>query len=102
DAYGESYPVRVFFQAEDGIRDFHVTGVQTCALPIYPDRLTSARAACYTPVVNSRLNDSDGAHQLTRSQRNAGRCEALCVRAEFHSRERRSEEMRSRERPLQR
>src|SRR5690606_5005407 len=26
-----------FFQAEDGIRDFHVTGVQTCALPIYPE-----------------------------------------------------------------
>src|SRR5690606_41159333 len=25
-----------FFQAEDGIRDFHVTGVQTCALPIFP------------------------------------------------------------------
>src|SRR5690606_39490084 len=25
-----------FFQAEDGIRDFHVTGVQTCALPICP------------------------------------------------------------------
>src|SRR5690606_32116102 len=24
-----------FVQAEDGIRDFHVTGVQTCALPIY-------------------------------------------------------------------
>src|SRR5690606_40828730 len=23
-----------FFQAEDGIRVFHVTGVQTCALPI--------------------------------------------------------------------
>src|SRR5690606_41158129 len=23
-----------FFQGEDGIRDFHVTGVQTCALPI--------------------------------------------------------------------
>src|SRR5690606_39784647 len=23
-----------FFQAEDVIRDFHVTGVQTCALPI--------------------------------------------------------------------
>src|SRR2546422_10078035 len=27
-----------FFQAEDGIRDVAVTGVQTCALPIYPDR----------------------------------------------------------------
>src|SRR5690606_40611556 len=25
------------FQAEDGIRDFHVTGVQTCALPISLD-----------------------------------------------------------------
>ena len=24
-----------FFQAEDGIRDRDVTGVQTCALPIY-------------------------------------------------------------------
>src|SRR5207302_4024084 len=29
-----------FFQAEDGIRDFHVTGVQTCALPISPPDLT--------------------------------------------------------------
>src|SRR5256885_3641595 len=25
-----------FFQAEDGIRDYKVTGVQTCALPIWP------------------------------------------------------------------
>src|SRR5687768_17894177 len=25
-----------FFQAEDGIRDVAVTGVQTCALPIFP------------------------------------------------------------------
>src|SRR5439155_19073326 len=37
-----------FFQAEDGIRDGHVTGVQTCALPISPVRglpplLTSQR-----------------------------------------------------------
>src|SRR5438067_9428389 len=28
-----------FFQAEDGIRDRNVTGVQTCALPIYPGGL---------------------------------------------------------------
>src|SRR6266511_1295491 len=27
--------VLFFFQAEDGIRNFHVTGVQTCALPIF-------------------------------------------------------------------
>src|SRR5260370_41200253 len=26
-----------FFQAEDGIRDSSVTGVQTCALPIYEE-----------------------------------------------------------------
>src|SRR5690606_32994738 len=36
-----------FFQAEDGIRDFHVTGVQTCALPIsrYPLRASRSGAA---------------------------------------------------------
>ena len=27
-----------FFQAEDGIRDIGVTGVQTCALPIYSNK----------------------------------------------------------------
>src|SRR5256885_12143328 len=27
-------PADFFFQAEDGIRDYKVTGVQTCALPI--------------------------------------------------------------------
>src|SRR3712207_8067201 len=29
-----------FFQAEDGIRDIGVTGVQTCALPIFAEHLT--------------------------------------------------------------
>src|SRR5688500_20009147 len=29
------------FQAEDGIRDYKVTGVQTCALPIWPGRAGS-------------------------------------------------------------
>src|SRR5256885_13280983 len=28
-----------FFQAEDGIRDYKVTGVQTCALPICPENV---------------------------------------------------------------
>src|SRR6267378_5668979 len=28
------YALTFFFQAEDGIRDLYVTGVQTCALPI--------------------------------------------------------------------
>src|SRR5688500_8848169 len=40
-ALGDDAPVKCiwrlffFFQAEDGIRDYKVTGVQTCALPIY-------------------------------------------------------------------
>src|SRR5437870_10728254 len=47
-----------FFQAEDGIRDGHVTGVQTCALPICgraasstnPIAITSPRKGCRTRV----------------------------------------------------
>src|SRR5690606_39762140 len=31
-------------QAEDGIRDFHVTGVQTCALPIFGEQYAAASA----------------------------------------------------------
>src|SRR5206468_7351348 len=34
----EGGPGAFFFQAEDGIRDLIVTGVQTCALPISPQR----------------------------------------------------------------
>src|SRR5690606_40680012 len=52
-----------FFQAEDGIRCFHVTGVQTCALPIliylagtldllYPG---SAGPRAYTLLPHARL-----------------------------------------------
>ena len=33
-----------FFQAEDGIRDHCVTGVQTCALPICPFLVAAAPA----------------------------------------------------------
>src|SRR2546427_8927244 len=35
-----------FFQAEDGIRDLTVTGVQTCALPIW--NYNAATAAVFT------------------------------------------------------
>src|SRR2546421_6169999 len=34
-----------FFQAEDGIRDLIVTGVQTCALPISPGSTSSSETA---------------------------------------------------------
>src|SRR5688500_19375895 len=32
------YNLYMFIQAEDGIRDYKVTGVQTCALPIFYER----------------------------------------------------------------
>src|SRR5699024_11384718 len=35
-SYGRTHVF--FFQAEDGIRDRNVTGVQTCALPILTER----------------------------------------------------------------
>src|SRR3989454_8733629 len=34
-----------FFQAEDGIRDYKVTGVQTCALPICVERRSDLAGA---------------------------------------------------------
>src|SRR2546428_8530890 len=39
-----------FFQAEDGIRDLIVTGVQTCALPIYSVRLALEAAPHGVPI----------------------------------------------------
>src|SRR5690606_39539562 len=45
-----------FFQAEDGIRDFHVTGVQTCALPISPP--AGARRACGSVRAGSRIRQA--------------------------------------------
>src|SRR3712207_4092611 len=41
-----------FFQAEDGIRDIGVTGVQTCALPIWAECST-----CYVMGLTSDANN---------------------------------------------
>src|SRR5205807_7590728 len=35
------------FQAEDGIRDYKVTGVQTCALPIFSRDMSSLRVVLH-------------------------------------------------------
>src|SRR5205807_4748288 len=53
-----------FFQAEDGIRDYKVTGVQTCALPI---------SLCSWPAV------SGGPGHFT-PPRNCPGCEPSCAR----------------------
>src|SRR5256885_3926192 len=45
-----------FFQAEDGIRDYKVTGVQTCALPISVNRVEGA------------AEDADGLHYIARAR----------------------------------
>src|SRR5207253_7856522 len=44
-----------FFQAEDGIRDGHVTGVQTCALPIYGLGSKSCSPPCWRQHPGGRL-----------------------------------------------
>src|SRR5688572_28531561 len=44
-----------FFQAEDGIRDLTVTGVQTCALPIFTHKTYFLPSMC--PIATMILND---------------------------------------------
>src|SRR5690348_17359397 len=55
-----------FFQAEDGIRDGRVTGVQTCALPISTN----------VPAVAS---DPGGSHRNGPAQPDAGRAKLLAL-----------------------
>src|SRR6266550_7498543 len=47
--------VVVLFQAEDGIRDVAVTGVQTCALPISPLAVCDSRTVVAEDLVPSDL-----------------------------------------------
>src|SRR2546425_8739293 len=49
-----------FFQAEDGIRDKLVTGVQTCALPIYPVLLREQTGAPGDPAHEEVQDDEPG------------------------------------------
>src|SRR5690606_41098875 len=62
-----------FFQAEDGIRDFHVTGVQTCALPILyamnaPDEVAGVIALAPFIAARPLLDEVDQAGGLARWQ----------------------------------
>src|SRR5690606_13793957 len=52
-------PVDFFFQAEDGIRDFHVTGVQTCALPILLNGQKLKADSCSRWLMQIRQWDED-------------------------------------------
>src|SRR5438093_13054863 len=56
-----------FFQAEDGIRGWSVTGVQTCALPIYCHvELLASAVAAYAVVGLGQKADLDDAAALDR------------------------------------
>src|SRR5690606_39278311 len=57
------FALSFFFQAEDGIRAFHVTGVQTCALPILPPAASGASpppGGCSAARTAARLTPDDG------------------------------------------
>src|SRR5258706_16391729 len=50
-----------FFQAEDGIRDWSVTGVQTCALPI-------SRSSCLTRLHRDLIPDAGSSEPTNKFQ----------------------------------
>src|SRR5262249_61961019 len=62
-----------FFQAEDGIRDWSVTGVQTCALPIYRRadlrccRFPADRPSAWAVSLPRRRGSAAGAAQIGRA-----------------------------------
>src|SRR5690606_39599148 len=66
-------------QSEDGIRDFHVTGVQTCALPILVWRFAAPLSCQYfRPSPVPRLCFVNGT--LTRTEGGVARClRRFCV-----------------------
>src|SRR5690349_23344987 len=91
-----------FFQAEDGIRDLYVTGVQTCALPIYGCRDPPAprRPGGASTARREREALRRGALQQRALRRGAGRSPA--ARSRGRSEERRvGKECRSRWSPYQ-
>src|SRR3989442_10419787 len=67
-----------FFQAEDGIRDADVTGVQTCALPISSPLGQSLRVD-YTPALSHRMaRPTAGERTAADSWAPATRFRAVC------------------------
>src|SRR6266478_729823 len=63
------------FQAEDGIRDLTVTGVQTCALPICPDGRRVVTASFDS---TARIWDAKTGQPLTPALKHARQVEDAC------------------------
>src|SRR5207237_3757372 len=60
------------FQAEDGIRDSSVTGVQTCALPISSDVSVCSRAAGWSGPAPTRRGEQTETSDAKRQGRGSG------------------------------
>src|SRR5687767_15254182 len=71
-----------FFQAEDGIRDKLVTGVQTCALPI-----SWARGGCWPAARAARPRACGTPRRACPTGRTASRRAASTPRSEEHTSE---------------
>src|SRR6266513_6161505 len=67
-----------FFQAEDGIRDRNVTGVQTCALPISSKLLRAVSVRTNVPAVNPTPRTTAMAVSSSRSFRASRLLRAAC------------------------
>src|SRR2546430_6155481 len=66
-----------FFQAEDGIRDLTVTGVQTCALPIYWRERPGTGTRVNSGGVNIIFSDSNTHHRGAENYRRSGEVDAM-------------------------
>src|SRR5947209_16930286 len=79
-----------FFQAEDGIRDIGVTGVQTCALPILLRRTFSSKLALENAVrIWATLDPMARAAVQATDRRRLGYVQRLFERSGVRSEERR-------------
>src|SRR5260370_22820372 len=90
-----------FFQAEDGIRDSSVTGVQTCALPIYALNIEERMTLCNMVIEAGGKNGVIAPDQVTLDYVNArnksGKTYTVCRSDAGRSEERRvGKEWRSR------
>src|SRR5690349_19025817 len=74
-----------FFQAEDGIRDLYVTGVQTCALPIYSPGKSRRASASLTmttfgaPPRSAAVNSRPAKSGMPNVEKNPGTTSRCCA-----------------------
>src|SRR2546430_4266087 len=78
------WSVFFFFQAEDGIRDLTVTGVQTCALPIWASCSIARRKDCW--ITGGSAAPCITAQLLRARPRGSNRSEERRVGEEWRSR----------------